>query len=289
MRRRHGNESPGERVAFAIAAAIVRPLMNALMDKEWRGTEKLAALTAGQDPSHRGGFIACANHCTEIDPLTVGHMLYNNGRSPHFLAKAGLFKPPVLGQIMRGTKQIPVDRGGAGAGSSLEVAREVIDEGGAIVVYPEGTLTRDPGLWPMKGHTGAARLALKTGAPVVPIAHWGDHELFPRYAKGLRVFPRKKAVVLVGDPVDLDDLRGRPMDKTTLVEATDRIMDAITALLAELRGEEPPPERWDPTANAQTLHGRDVARGSASPRTGSAGPASPLGSPAASDDGGTAA
>ena len=273
MSRQHGNESLGERFAFAVAAAIVRPLMNLLMDREWRGTEKLAALAGGPDQPH-SGFIACANHCTEIDPLTVGHMLYNNGRSPHFLAKAGLFTPPVLGQIMRGTKQIPVDRGGAGAGTSLEVAREVIEEGGAIVVYPEGTLTRDPGLWPMKGHTGAARLALKTGAPVVPIAHWGDHELFPRYAKKLHVFPRKKAVVLVGDPVDLDDLRGRPLDKTTLVEATERIMAAITGLLAELRGEEPPAERWDPTANAQTLHGRDVVRGSQAPT---------------SDDGGTAA
>jgi 1-acyl-sn-glycerol-3-phosphate acyltransferase len=250
-------ESTGERVAFAIAGAVVRPLLNVLMRKEWRGTEKLAGFPG------RGGFIACVNHCTEIDPLTVGHMLYNQGRPPHFLAKAGLFKPPVLGQIMRGTKQIPVDRGGTGAGTSLEVAREVIDEGGAIIVYPEGTLTRDPALWPMKGHTGAARLALKTGAPVVPIAHWGDHELFPRYAKRLYPFPRKKAVVLVGDPVDLSDLIGRPLDKTTLVEATERIMDAITALLAQLRGEQPPAERWDPAQHQQSLHGRDVERGGA--------------------------
>lgn len=252
---RKARESTGEKIAFAIAASVVRPLMNMLMSKEWRGTEKLRDLPGG------GGFIACPNHCTELDPLTVGHMLYNQGRPPHFLAKAGLFKPPILGPLMRGTKQIPVDRGGAGAGASLRVAREVVDEGGAIIVYPEGTLTRDPGLWPMKGHTGAARLALKTGAPVVPIAHWGDHELFPRYAKRLYPFPRKKAVVAVGDPVDLSDLRDRPLDKTTLVEATERIMAAITALLAELRGEEPPATRWDPTQHEQSDHGRDVERG----------------------------
>lgn len=253
--REGARESTGEKVAFAIAAAVVRPIMNLLMSKEWRGTEKL------KDLPGRGGFIACPNHCTELDPLTVGHMLYNQGRPPHFLAKAGLFKPPVLGQLMRGTKQVPVDRGGTGAGASLEVAREVIDEGGAIIVYPEGTLTRDPGLWPMKGHTGAARLALKTGAPVVPIAHWGDHELFPRYAKRLYPFPRKKALVLVGDPVDLSDLAGRPLDKSTLVEATERIMDAITALVAELRGEQPPAQRWDPSQHQQSSHGRDVERG----------------------------
>jgi 1-acyl-sn-glycerol-3-phosphate acyltransferase len=249
-------ESTGEKIAFGIAAAIVRPLMNLLMAKEWRGTEKLDSLPG------TGGFIACPNHCTELDPLTVGHMLFNQGRPPHFLAKAGLFRPPVLGQIMRGTKQIPVDRGGAGAGTSLKVAREVVEEGGAIIVYPEGTLTRDPDLWPMKGHTGAARLALKTGAPVVPIAHWGDHELFPRYSKRLYPFPRKKSVVSVGDPVDLSDLRDRPLDKTTLVEATERIMAAITALLAELRGEEPPAARWDPSEHEQPAfgHGRDRSR-----------------------------
>ncbi|WP_235779277.1 lysophospholipid acyltransferase family protein [Sinomonas notoginsengisoli] len=248
----------GEKAGFALAAGIARPLLNLFMRKEWRGIERLENLPGG------GGFIACPNHCTEIDPLTVGHMLYNQGRPPHFLAKAGLFKPPFLRQLMRATKQIPVDRGGTGAGSSLEVARQVLDEGGAIIVYPEGTLTRDPALWPMKGHTGAARLALKTGAPVVPIAHWGDHELFPRYAKRLYPFPRKKAVVLVGDPVDLSDLADHPLDKTTLVAATDRIMDAITALLAELRGEQAPAQRWDPSQHQQTLRGRDVERGGTS-------------------------
>jgi 1-acyl-sn-glycerol-3-phosphate acyltransferase len=255
MTRATTAESAGERVAFAIAGAVVRPLMNALMGRKWLGTEKLPD----------GGFIACPNHCTEIDPLVVGHMLYNNGRPPHFLAKAGLFKPPVVGQIMRSTKQIPVDRSGTGAGQSLEVAREVLGDGGAILIYPEGTLTRDPDLWPMKGHTGAARLALKTGAPVVPIAHWGAQEVFPRYAKRFHVWPRKRVRVLVGDPVDLTEFEGRPLDKTTLLAATEKIMDAITALLTELRGEQPPAERWDPSAHQQTRHGRDVARGTESP------------------------
>ncbi|MDQ4502234.1 lysophospholipid acyltransferase family protein [Sinomonas sp. ASV322] len=231
-------------------------MMNALLGKTWLGTDRLRSLPG------RGGFIACPNHCTEIDPLVVGHMLYNLRRPPHFLAKAGLFKPPVLGQFMRFTKQIPVDRRGTGAGQSLDVARDVLDEGGAILIYPEGTLTRDPGLWPMKGHTGAARLALKTGAPVVPIAHWGAQELFPRYAKRLYVWPRKHVRVLIGDPVDLSEFEGRPLDKATLVAATEKIMDAITALLAELRGEEPPAERWDPAEHQQSKHGRDVERGS---------------------------
>lgn len=231
---------------FAVLAGIARPLMNILMAKKWEGTEKLPA----------GGFIAAPNHCTEIDPVVVGHMLYNMKRPPHFLAKSGLFKAPVLGSLLRATNQIPVERSTTGANRSLQAAQEVVDAGGAIIIYPEGTLTRDPDLWPMKGHTGAARLAIQTGAPVVPIAHWGAHKVFPRYAKRLHVFPRKTSRILVGDPVDLSAFHGRPLDRATLVEATDIIMDAITELLATLRREEPPAERWDPAAHNQSKHGR---------------------------------
>jgi 1-acyl-sn-glycerol-3-phosphate acyltransferase len=244
-------ESAKSHITFVIIAGIARPLLNLMMNKKWEGTEKLPA----------GGFIAAPNHCTEIDPLVVGHMLYNQKRAPHFLAKAGLFKVPVLGSLLHAVKQIPVERSTAGANRSLQLAQEVVAEGGAIVIYPEGTLTRDPGLWPMKGHTGAARLALEGGIPVVPMAHWGAHEVFPRYAKRFHLFPRKTSRILIGDPVDLSHFEGRPLDKATLMEATEVIMAAVTGLLAELRGEQPPAQRWDPAAHKQTKHGRDVERG----------------------------
>ncbi|WP_026555280.1 lysophospholipid acyltransferase family protein [Arthrobacter sp. 35W] len=240
------------RVYFALVAGVARPAINLLMGKTWEGLEKLPA---GK------GFIVCPNHCTEIDPIVVGHMLYNQKRMPHFLAKDGLFRTPIVGAALRGAKQIPVERAGAGAGRSLEVAREVIDDGGAVVVYPEGTLTRDPELWPMKGRTGAARLALATGAPVIPVAHWGAQEVFPRYAKSVKIFPRKKVRVLVGDPVDLDRFAGRSPDKATLDEMTAAIMADITKLLAQLRGEEPPATLWDPSAHNQAQHGRFMERG----------------------------
>lgn len=232
-------------------AGIVRPLLNLMMAKKWEGTDKLPA----------GGFIAAPNHCTEIDPLVVGHMLYNQGRAPHFLAKAGLFKVPGLGWLLRATKQVPVERSTTGANRALQVAQEIVAEGDAIIIYPEGTLTRDPALWPMKGHTGAARLALEGGIPVVPIAHWGAHEVFPRYGKRFHLFPRKLSRVVVGEPVDLSAFSGRPLDKTTLTEATEVIMAAITALLAGLRGEQPPAERWDPAKQQQAKHGRFIERG----------------------------
>lgn len=244
-------ETAKSRITFVIVAGIVRPVMNLLMNKKWEGLEKL--------PS--GGFIAAPNHCTEIDPLVIGHMLYNQKRMPHFLAKGGLFKVPVLGAVLRATKQIPVERSTAGANRSLNVAKEVVDEGGAIIIYPEGTLTRDPELWPMKGHTGAARMALESGIPVVPMAHWGAHHVFPRYAKRFHLFPRRTSHVIVGDPVDLSAFEGRPLDKATLTAATGVIMEAITGLLATLRSEEPPAERWDPAAHNQSKHGRNIDRG----------------------------
>ncbi|WP_230009311.1 1-acyl-sn-glycerol-3-phosphate acyltransferase, partial [Microbacterium sp. Bi128] len=193
----------------------------------------------------------------------VGHMLYNQKRMPHFLAKAGLFKVPVLGAVLRSTKQIPVERSTTGANRSLQLAKEIVNEGGAIIIYPEGTLTRDPALWPMKGHTGAARMALESGIPVVPIAHWGAQEVFPRYAKRFYIFPRKTSRLVVGDPVDLSAFEGHPLDKATLDAATNAIMDAITGLLAGLRGEQPPAQRWNPAAHNQSTQGRFVERGGA--------------------------
>ncbi|WP_082000527.1 1-acyl-sn-glycerol-3-phosphate acyltransferase [Arthrobacter sp. PAMC 25486] len=237
---------------FGLLAGVARPIMNVLIGKEWHGLERLP---------RDEGFIVVPNHCTEIDPIVVGHMLYNQNIMPHFLAKDGLFKTPVLGAALRGAHQIPVERSGAGAGKSLTVAQEVLDGGGAVVIYPEGTLTRDPELWPMKGRTGAARLALGTGAKVVPVVHWGAQEVFPRYAKGFKIFPRKRVKVVVGNPVDLSAFEGRTADKATLEAMTEVIMAAITEMLEGLRGEKAPAQRWDPSAHHQASHGRFVERG----------------------------
>lgn len=241
-------ESRRSRATFAVLAVTVRPIMNLLMSKQWSGAEKLPRDT---------GFIVCPNHITEIDPVVIGHFLFNQKVTPHFLAKASLFKVPVMGWILRATGQVPVDRTTAGANRSLDAAREAISSGGGIVVYPEGTLTRDPDLWPMKGRTGAARLALQTGAPIVPIAHWGAHEVFPRYAKRFYLFPRKTSRVVVGDPVDFSDLMGKPITKTVLDTGTERILDALTTLVADLRQEAPPTERWNPADKHQKSTGRN--------------------------------
>ncbi|WP_250444542.1 lysophospholipid acyltransferase family protein [Actinotalea sp. C106] len=221
--------------AYRNVARVVRPLLFAVTRREWRGGEHL------RQP---GGFIAASNHMTNIDPLTFAHFLYDQGLAPKILAKSSLFSVPVLGTVLRATGQIPVYRDSAAAGRSLGAAVEAIEAGECVAVFPEGTLTREPALWPMSGKTGVARLALTTRAPVVPIAQWGAQSLLGRYSKIFRPVPRKLVTVVAGPPVDLSDLYGRPQDSQVLREATERVMAAITALLEEIRGEEAPPERY---------------------------------------------
>lgn len=231
------SESLTLRSIYLGAGTLVRPTMNVLMAKEWIGTENLP----------RGGYILCANHISELDPVAVAHMVYNHGNLPHFLAKAELFHIPVLGSILSWMKQIPVERALGGSGS-LAAAGQVLDAGGVILIYPEGTLTRDPDLWPMLGKTGAARLALKTGVPVLPAAQWGVHEVLPKGSALPRVRPRRTGRIRVGTPVELEDLRSAPLTRSTLDTATTRIMDAITDELTVLRGEPAPAGRWNPRA-----------------------------------------
>ncbi|KQY47544.1 1-acyl-sn-glycerol-3-phosphate acyltransferase [Cellulomonas sp. Root137] len=239
--------------AYRYVAHVVRPLLRAMTRHDWRGTENF--------PRERG-FIVASNHMTNIDPLTFAHFLWDNGVAPKILAKAPLFKIPVLAGILRATGQIPVYRNSSSAGESLTAAITAIGEGDVVAVFPEGTLTRDPDLWPMVGKTGIARLALSTEAPVIPVAQWGPQLLLGRYKKLLKPFPRKLVTVVAGPPVDLSDLYGRPHDTATLREATERVMAAITALLADIRDEEPPAIRYDmrkPAAQGEKRVGGDHA------------------------------
>lgn len=237
--RRLGRRKTHTPFAFRVLAGIVRPSMNVLMGKEWRGLEKFPDT----------GFIAVANHVSEIDPLAVAHPIYRAGNTLHFMAKDSLFRIPLLGLALSSVDQIPVSRGDRSeVGRSLEVAAKVLDRGGAIVIYPEGTLTRDPDLWPMRAKTGAARLALRTGAPVIPVTHWGVQDFLAPYGKRPKLLPRQKYTLQVGDEVDFSDLRAQPMTRTVLAEATQRIEEALTAGVAQLRGESPPEQIWDRAA-----------------------------------------
>ncbi|KUJ64612.1 acyltransferase [Streptomyces albus subsp. albus] len=223
---------------YRTAAVLVKPPMVTLFKRDWRGMENIPA---------EGGFITAVNHNSYLDPLSYAHYQYNTGRVPRFLAKAGLFKAAVVGTFLRGLKQIPVYRESTDAANAFRAAVDAINRGECVAFYPEGTLTRDPDQWPMRGKTGAARVALLTKAPVIPIAQWGANEAMPPYAKQkrIRLFPRKTLRVIAGPPVDLSEFYGQEPTAEVLRAATDTIMAAITELLAELRGEPAPAEPYD--------------------------------------------
>lgn len=203
-----------------------------------------------------GGFLVVANHFTNADPATVGMAMYRFGRPPHFLAKESLFKGP-FGALLRGTKQIPVDRHGAVRGSGpISGAVDIAQTGGAIVIFPEGSLTRDPDLWPMRGKTGAARIALQTRVPVFPVAHWGDQAILPRNGGRPRLIPRPQVDVHFGEQLDLSEYYDRPITGSLLAEVTAVIMAAITREVEKLRGETAPEQRWNPAHHGQTETGR---------------------------------
>jgi 1-acyl-sn-glycerol-3-phosphate acyltransferase len=187
-----------------------------------------------------GGVLIASNHLSFADPATLAAFVLEAGRVPRFLAKASLWSAPVLGSIMRNGRHIPVHRGTRTAGGAYRDAVAAVRAGECVTIFPESTFSDDPDAWPMKGKTGAARIALETGAPVIPVANWGTHRLLPAKAWIPRGFPRKTVDLVAGPPVDLDDLRGPEPSRAVLDEATERIMAAITGLLAGTRGESPP-------------------------------------------------
>jgi 1-acyl-sn-glycerol-3-phosphate acyltransferase len=237
------NHEPGAQTISTVVR-IVHAILRPLTKRDWRHQNRVP---------QTGGVIFVANHISNADPLAIGQFLAFSGRWPRFLAKASVFQIPVIGRIIAACGQIPVERGSAQSKDALVAAAQALDQGRALVIYPEGTITYDPDLWPMKGKSGAARLAFSTGCPVVPIGQWGAQELMPgRKPRFPKLLPRKTLRVAVGAPVPLDDLRTKSVSATTLDEATTRIMDAITVLVAELRGAAPPVDRYDPPSELTT-------------------------------------
>ncbi|MGI8901157.1 MAG: lysophospholipid acyltransferase family protein [Nocardioides sp.] len=222
--------------AFALCVALLEPLLRVLTRRRWIDGDKV--------PAH-GGCVVAGNHVSHVDPFTFAHFVYGHGRVVRFLAKAEVFDIPVAGRVVHAAGQIRVYRLTTDASLAFGAAVAAVESGCCVVVYPEGTITRQPELWPMVGRTGAARIALTAGVPVTPVAQWGPQDILPPYSRWPRLVPRKTIVVKAGDPVDLDDLREQELTPEVLREATDRIMGAITRELEEIRGERAPVVRFD--------------------------------------------
>jgi 1-acyl-sn-glycerol-3-phosphate acyltransferase len=221
--------------ALWLAIALIVPISNLMFRLRYRHGERLPAT---------GPVLLVANHVSLLDPLACARLVFDNGRIPHFLAKDSLFKGP-LGTLLRNARQIPVARFSSEARGSVTAAEADLAAGNVVVIYPEGSVTRDPDWWPMESRTGVARLALTTDAVVLPVAQWGPQRLHDYHTKKWHVRLRTPADYLVGEPVDLSALRaevraGRPLSTDLLREVTDLIMTHVRDQLAELRAEPAP-------------------------------------------------
>jgi 1-acyl-sn-glycerol-3-phosphate acyltransferase len=212
------------------------------------------AFGGGEHLPRRGGALLACNHVSDVDPIYDVAFAISHGRMPRFLAKAELWRIPVVRNVMAGGRHIPVQRASTRAADAYKEAIEALRRGEVVVFYPEGTFTADPAGWPMKAKNGIGRIALVTGAPVIPVANWGTQDLLPADRRP-RFFPRKTVQVVAGSPVDLTQWLGGPRTRTALDGATGAIMADITALVAGLRGEEPPAALYDPAA-ARVTTGR---------------------------------
>lgn len=235
---RHGTRRLG--IAYWTVVATLKPTLVLVTKSKRLGDENLRRRYPGPD-----GIIVATNHLSWFDPMNVCHTLWDDGRPPRFLAKEAIFRTPFVGWIMKNSGQIPVFRESEDAAAAISAAVKAINDGETVAIYVEGTITRDPDLWPMSGKTGAANIALVSGCPVIPMAQWGPQDVMRPYVKELRLFPRKTMYSNIGPPVVLDDLRDQDLTADVLQEATERIVDAITELLEELRDEPAPDERLD--------------------------------------------
>jgi 1-acyl-sn-glycerol-3-phosphate acyltransferase len=246
--------SPGWRLFTKI---IIPPLVGVAMKREDSGRENIP---------RDGGMIIAPNHLSYADWGAVAMFCYRAGHYPVFLIKSGVFEVKYIGSFLRKVGQLPVYRGRSDAALVLRDAERGIRRGECVIVYPEGTASRDPGQWPMKGRTGVARLALSTGAPVIPIAQWGAQEILPYGDKKPRLsIPRKRVRIVAGPAVDLSAFEGQSLTRDVLRAATDAVTADITKLLAGLRGEQPPAEPYDPAAHRADTGEAD--EGDAGPRT----------------------
>ncbi|GAA4827966.1 hypothetical protein GCM10023201_13800 [Actinomycetospora corticicola] len=215
---------------YGFAIEVLWPVLMAVARWDFRG---------GRHLPKQGGVLLAVNHLSHVDPIVLVAYCMAQGRIPRFLAMKELWAMRVVGAPLRGGRHIPVDRKASGI-EAYRAAVDAVNRGECVVVYPEGGFPDESDGWPQKAHTGIARMALETGAPVIPVGQWGSNHLLPPQAKVGTLVPRATLRVLAGEPVDLADLVGKQKRGSALKEATDRIMGRVTDELAILRGEVPP-------------------------------------------------
>ena len=229
--------------AFVLVAMVLAPILRLMFTIKTGGKENLP----------QGGYILVGNHLSYLDPFSFAYSVYiHMKRVPHYLAKESIFRIPIIGKILPKVGQIPVYRGGKSNEEPLRAAKEFLKAGQVVVVFPEGTLTRDPDQWPMRGKAGAIRLAVELGLPIVPCGQWGVEKVLGNYSKKFRPNPFHVVRVKIGKPMFFRELEGKTPTAQELAAATDTVMREISTIVGELRGETPPKELWDPTKVGQS-------------------------------------
>jgi 1-acyl-sn-glycerol-3-phosphate acyltransferase len=225
-------------------------------------------VTGGVPAALRGKpLLMIANHIGVFDAFVLMAACRKIGIAPRFLLTGGLLDAPVLGPALRASGHLRVDRGkdniAEAFGRSVESLKTATVP---LLVYPEGRISHDIGLWPERGKTGAARMALASGTPVLPVSQWGAHQavhwgteavhgwsdIQPLLSSAFSSpFRRPHFQVHFGEPVDLSEYSAqRPGDA---VRAHGKIMSAVTDGLWKLRADEPDtPSYLDPTRPTDT-------------------------------------
>lgn len=222
-----------------LCVVLIYPFVGVIFRIRWRHLDRVPG------PAE-GGIIYAINHLSMLDTLLMARFVWQSGRIPRFMIKAGVFGWPIVGATMHGAGQIPVYRGTEDAAKSLREAVAALEHGQAIVMYPEGTTTKDPKNWPMQGKTGIARLVLLSpDTPVVPVGQYGPHRMHGLSLK--RLGRRRLAQASVGEPMDFRRYHGVESSPEVLRTITDEIMTAVRDQVAELRGETPPVEFFVPS------------------------------------------
>ena len=211
-----------------------------------------------------GPAVIATNHVGYLDFVFVGAAARHRGRLVRFLAKQEVFEHPVAGPLMRGMKHIPVDRFG-GPGTAVAAAVGALQDGEVVGMFPESTISRS--FVPKEGKSGAARMAMLAGAPLVPAAVWGSQRILTKDRP--RNFQRDIAIsVDMGPPIEYE-----PGEEP--VEVTKRLMVGISELVVRAQRHYPQrpsssTDRWwlpahlggsAPTvAEADALASRDARR-----------------------------
>lgn len=229
---------PERNFAVRLVANILIPLVRLSFKIRLKGAENLPK---------SGSYILAGNHCTELDGLALAYVVYKRlHRTPHFFAKGALFRVPVIGKILLRAGQIPIYRGGRSNEEPLRAANLYLQADQVVGIFPEGTLTREPNLWPMRGKFGAVKLALDNNVPLYVFGQFGTEKVMPQYTKRFRPGFWKPVDFVIGQEVDLSKFRNQRAGAAEMLEATELVMKEITKLVEEIRGERAPAELFDP-------------------------------------------